>query len=288
MDKLIVKLVAELDRLKLREKTLVVFVGDNGSVNGGRVDGKKVNGGKGTMKEGGSRVPCVISWKGTTPASVVSKDLIDFSDFYPTLAEVAGARLPAGVTIDGRSFAAKLRGQEGKQRDWVYVELGQQQYVRDARWKLTGDGILSDMQEAPFGELAVEAGTEDSQAAAARETSAGGPGAVEVNASGSGTSPVIPTKSDDRSDRVAQIPIISIAVIDISFGLARHYVWPLSLRCLLIIQCATRPPRGAKFWLAQKGGTPIARPARLRQHDWPKSQPLKLPAPAGPKKVTGF
>ena len=101
-------------------------------------------------------------------------------------------------------------------------------------------------------------------------------------------SPVIPTKSDDRSDRVAQIPIISIAVIDISFGLARHYVWPLSLRCLLIIQCATRPPRGAKFWLAQKGGTPIATPARLRQHDWPKSQPLKLPAPAGPKKVTGF
>jgi len=169
MDKLIGKLVAELDRLKLLEKTLVVFVGDNGTVDGGRVDGKKVDGGKGTMKEGGSRVPCVISWKGTTPASVVSKDLIDFSDFYPTLAEVAGAKLPAAVTIDGRSFAAQLRGQEGERRDWVYVELGQKRYVRDARWKLTGDGILSDMQEAPFGELAVEAGKEDSEAAAARK-----------------------------------------------------------------------------------------------------------------------
>jgi arylsulfatase A len=169
MDKLIGKLIAELDRLKLLEKTLVVFVGDNGTIDGGRVDGKKVDGGKGTMKEGGSRVPCVISWKGTTPASVVSKDLIDFSDFYPTLAEVAGAKLPAAVTIDGRSFAAQLRGQEGERRDWVYVELGQKRYVRDARWKLTGDGILSDMQEAPFGELAVEAGKEDSEAAAARK-----------------------------------------------------------------------------------------------------------------------
>jgi arylsulfatase A len=41
MDKLIVKLVAELDRLKLREKTLVVFVGDNGTVDGGRVDARR-------------------------------------------------------------------------------------------------------------------------------------------------------------------------------------------------------------------------------------------------------
>jgi hypothetical protein len=98
-------------------------------------------------------------------------------------------------------------------------------------------------------------------------------------------SPVIPTKSDDRSDRVAQIPIISIAVIDISFGLARHYVWPLSLRCYpMRYQTTAR----CQIWLAQKGGTPIATPARLRQRDWPKSQPLKLPAPAGSKKVTGF
>ena len=168
MDKLVGKLIAELDQLKLREKTLIVFLSDNGTVGGGQVDGRKVDGGKGTMKEGGSRVPCVVSWKGTTPAGVVSKDLIDFSDFHPTLAK-AGAKLPAGMIIDGRSFAAQLRGQKGKPREWVYVELGRQRYVRDARWKLTGDGILSDMQEAPFGELTVEPGKEDAEAAAARK-----------------------------------------------------------------------------------------------------------------------
>jgi arylsulfatase A len=169
MDKLVGKLVAELDRLKLREKTLIVFLSDNGTVGGGEVDGKKLDGGKRSMKEGGSRVPCIVSWKGTAPAGVVSKNLIDFSDFYPTLAELAGANLPAGVAIDGRSFAAQLRGKAGKPREWVYVQLGQKRYVRDARWKLTGSGVLSDMQHAPFSELVVEPGKEDAEAAAARK-----------------------------------------------------------------------------------------------------------------------
>jgi arylsulfatase A len=170
LDRLVGKLVSELDRLNLREKTLIVFTGDNGLVGGGSVHGRAIDGGKGSMKEGGSRVPLIASWKGTTPAGQVCRDLIDFSDFLPTFAEMAGAPLPPGVTIDGRSFAAQLQGRPGQPREWVYVQLGQRHYVRDVRWKLYGDGTLCDLKDAPFAELNLPADkeTEESQAARRR------------------------------------------------------------------------------------------------------------------------
>ncbi len=168
MDKLLGKLVEELDRMKLREKTLIVFAGDNGCVRGGTLGGRAIDGGKGTMREGGSRVPLVANWKGTTPAGQVCTDLVDFSDFFPTFAQVGGAKLPEGVTIDGRSFAPQLLGQPGKPREWVYVQLGSERYVRDARWKLTGDGALSDMKDAPFREIPVAA-ADQAEAKAARK-----------------------------------------------------------------------------------------------------------------------
>jgi arylsulfatase A len=170
LDKLIGKLVAELDRQKLLEKTVILFTSDNGTP--GTPDtlgGRAIEGGKNTLKEGGSRVPLIVSWKGTVPAGRVSKDLIDFSDFFPTLVELAGARLPQGVTIDGRSFASQLLGREGKPREWVYVHLQDGRYVRDARWKLYGDGTLRDLKEAPFKEVPIAKGSEDEAAAAARK-----------------------------------------------------------------------------------------------------------------------
>ena len=152
MDKLVGKLVDQLERLKLREKTLIVFVGDNGNVGGGVLNGRAIDGGKGSMKEGGSRVPLIVNWPGTVPGGRVLKDLVDLTDFYPTFAELAGVELPRGVTIDGRSFAPQLRGQPGNPRQWVYVQLGQKCYVRDQRLKLTDDGLLLDMSDAPFAE----------------------------------------------------------------------------------------------------------------------------------------
>src|SRR5207248_10961604 len=107
MDKLIGKLVAELEALKLREKTLLIFVDDNGSAGTqaerSTVRGRQISGHKGDMLEGGSLVPMIASWPGATPAGKVSKGLMDFSDYLPTFAELAGASLPSGVTIDGRS-----------------------------------------------------------------------------------------------------------------------------------------------------------------------------------------
>lgn len=174
MDKLVGKLTAELDRLQLRERTVVLFCGDNGTarfgVEAATVDGKPISGQKATMLEGGSRVPLVVNWPGVTPAGHVSKNLVDFSDFFATFAELGGAKLPDGVTLDSRSFAPQIKGAKGTPRDWVYVELSGNSYVRDARFKLTNGGEMFDLSDAPFREIPVAKDTTDEAALAARKT----------------------------------------------------------------------------------------------------------------------
>jgi arylsulfatase A len=127
------------------------------------VDGKKSN-----LTEGGSRVPLIASWPGTTPAGSVCPDLVDFSDMLPTFAELAGAKLPADRTLDGHSFAPRLRGQAGEPRDWVYVHLGGNRYIRSDRWKLTGSGEFFDMSDAPFRQAPVAADAMSAEAKAER------------------------------------------------------------------------------------------------------------------------
>jgi arylsulfatase A len=169
LDKLVGKLVAELDALKLREKTLIVFMGDNGSVPVGTVHGRAVDGKKGAMTEGGSRVPFIANWRGTSPAGRVVKDLIDASDVLPTFCELAGVNPSDGtLKLDGRTFASQLRGQKGQPRETVYVQLNDNRYVRSERWKLTNGGELFDMKDAPYGEILVAKESEDADAKAAR------------------------------------------------------------------------------------------------------------------------
>lgn len=170
LDKSVSKVVAEIDRLGLREDTVIVFTGDNGTAReSGKIGGRQINGAKGSMWEGGTRVPLIVSWKGTTPQGKVLKDMVDFSDFYATFAELAGASLPQGVTVDGRSFAPQLRGRKGNPREWVFVQLGKNWYVKERGWKLNQSGELYDMKEAPFEEKLVPADSKDAGAAAARK-----------------------------------------------------------------------------------------------------------------------
>jgi arylsulfatase A len=173
MDKLVGKLMAELDRLHLREKTVVLFVGDNGTarfgVEAATVNGQQISGRKATMLEGGSRVPLLVNWPGTTPAGKVNHDLIDFSDFFATFGELTGASLPEKVKLDSHSFATQIKGEKGKPRDWVYVELNGKSYARNARFKLTNKGELFDLSEAPFKEIPIADDTKDPAAMAARK-----------------------------------------------------------------------------------------------------------------------
>jgi len=164
MDKLVGRLMAELDRQGLREKTLVIFTGDNGTYGNeaprSTIRGRELCGAKGMLLEGGSRVPLVASWPGRIPAGRVCEDLTGLVDFLPTLAEVAGAEVPSGQPIDGQSFAPQMLGERGTPREWVFVMLGRHWYVRDAGWKLTDDGELFDMRDAPFAEREATAGAE--------------------------------------------------------------------------------------------------------------------------------
>lgn len=169
MDKLVGKLLAELDRLNLSENTLVLFTGDNGLGLGAKLHGRPIHGDKGSMLEGGCRVPLIARWKGTVPAGRVVNDLVQLSDFYATIADLTGGKLPAGVTMDSHSFAPRLKVKPGKPRDWVFIQLVDAWYVRDQRWKLTQAGDLFDMKDAPFQEIAVAADTKDPDAIAGRK-----------------------------------------------------------------------------------------------------------------------
>jgi len=154
LDKQVGSVVSELEKLGLREKTLVIFTADNGTALNfpSEIGGRMINGKKGSMLEGGSRVPFIASWPGTTPAGKVSKDIISLADPHATFAELAGAKLPDGFKYDSRSIAPQIRGEKGNPRGWAYVQLGAKWFVREQGWKMNQAGELFDMSDAPFTE----------------------------------------------------------------------------------------------------------------------------------------
>jgi arylsulfatase A len=156
MDKLVGRLVTELEALQLRENTLIIFMGDNGTGKGmsdrATIGGKVLSGMKGSMLECGGLVPMIANWPGKTPAGKVSADLIDSSDFLTTFAELSGGTLPKDTIFDCHSIAPQLRGEAGTPREWVFNQLAAMWYVRDSKWKLNEKNELYDMSEAPFAE----------------------------------------------------------------------------------------------------------------------------------------
>jgi arylsulfatase A len=123
MDKLVGKLVAKLDELKLRDDTLVIFLGDNGSPREvtTQFKGQSYPGGKGLTNARGTHVPLVVNWPNHVPAGRVNDDIIDSCDFLPTICEAAGVKIPASMTIDGVSFFPQLEGEKGNPREWRYT-----------------------------------------------------------------------------------------------------------------------------------------------------------------------
>lgn len=152
MDGIAGKLTAALDELGLAENTVVLFTGDNGTPK--RVtsvmNGREVPGGKGELTDAGTRVPLIARRPGWIPAGLACEDLIDFSDFMPTLADLARTRPPADRAIDGRSFAPRLRGLPGAPREWVHTSWEGRAWVRNQRWKLYENGQLFDMELDPL------------------------------------------------------------------------------------------------------------------------------------------
>jgi arylsulfatase A len=124
MDKLVGRLVAQLDELKIRDDTLVIFLGDNGTGAGhmSQFEGKPYRGGKGSTTAHGMHVPLIVNQPGAVPAGKVCDDLVASVDFLPTICEAAGAIPPtaAAPALDGRSFYPQLRGETGSPRENYY------------------------------------------------------------------------------------------------------------------------------------------------------------------------
>ncbi len=171
MDEMVGKLLATLDRLKLRENTLVFFTGDNGTAARSKLrhfgksgkkyeyekvvvrqNGRNVAGGKGLLNDRGTHVPLIVNWPGKIPPETACMDLVDFSDWLPTVAEIGRAELPKEVKFDGKSFVGSFLGKKESTRTFAFSESkGGQAFVRDQRYKLYSNGkfydISSDREE---------------------------------------------------------------------------------------------------------------------------------------------
>jgi arylsulfatase A len=181
MDECVGRVVSAVDRLGLRDETLIIFYSDNGTPKEitSRMGDRIIPGGKGDTTDSGTHVPMIASWRGTTPAGKVLDDLVDSTDFLPTLAELGGMKVPAGLIADGQSFVPQLRGKKGTPREWIYSyydprpgwdkdQFSLKIFARDKRYKLYSTGELFDIPADPFEKQPLPAGRESREAAAAR------------------------------------------------------------------------------------------------------------------------
>ena len=178
MDGHIGQLVKHLETLKLRERTLILFIGDNGTAPKitSTWSGKKVRGAKASTTDAGMRVPLIVNWPGRIEARVV-RDLVDTTDVLPTVCEASLTNLPQNLKLDGRSLLPAAMGKPSQPREWLYswywpnqnakqgppVEL-----ARTHEYKLYRDGRLFKL-DGQYGETELDAKSLDADAKAAEE-----------------------------------------------------------------------------------------------------------------------
>ena len=157
LDDAVGTLLDTLDRLKLSENTIIVFFSDNGGNMYSKVDeitvtsNAPLRGGKATIYEGGSRVPCAVVWPGKTKPGSKSDALLTSTDWYPTLLEMIGIKKPEGLKLDGFNQVPALLGKSGPRKSVCcfvpsyFSKPGTipSTYLRHGDWKLIrfhGDG----------------------------------------------------------------------------------------------------------------------------------------------------
>ncbi|MGI9429213.1 MAG: sulfatase-like hydrolase/transferase [Bythopirellula sp.] len=151
MDKMIGKIVDKLEATGLRDDTLILVTGDNGTntdITSPFPSRGEIRGGKGLMQDAGNRVAFVANWPGQIEPGTKIDAPIAFTDVLPTIADVTGSTVPAGS--DGKSFLPLLQGDASQARGWIFQSyskdgIGRAPYrcfVRDADWKLYADGSL--------------------------------------------------------------------------------------------------------------------------------------------------
>jgi len=157
MDQIIGRIVRNLRRLGILQDTMIIFISDNGTDRRIRTQegGNEIPGGKGLTNNRGTHVPLIIAWQDHL-ISGINTDLIDFSDFLPTMLEAASI-FPVGMgAIDGQSFFPRMMSGEGDKREWIYCHYDPRwgkwkktAYARDKEWKLYANGDLFYLDDDP-------------------------------------------------------------------------------------------------------------------------------------------
>ena len=174
MDHLVGELGSKVEELGIQEKTLIIFTADNGTdvpiVS--EMDGRTIAGAKKHSTDAGTRVPLIIRWPDVIRSGAVNSDLIDFTDFLPTMIEAAHIETDP-LDLDGRSFVPQLRGESGDPREWIYCWFSRngetekaRVFARNHRYKLYDNGefyeIPADYEEQePLEISALDAGTKE-------------------------------------------------------------------------------------------------------------------------------
>ncbi|RIH65545.1 arylsulfatase [Mariniphaga sediminis] len=135
------ELVKTLEELNLDKNTLLILTSDNGPwINYGNHAGSTggLREGKGTSFEGGQRVPCLMQWKGTIPEGLVCNKMVSGIDILPTLANIAGAKLPERK-IDGVNILELMKGNTDvtpRKKFLYYYRKNSLEAVTNGEWKL--------------------------------------------------------------------------------------------------------------------------------------------------------
>lgn len=181
MDKCVGRIVNKVDNLGISDNTLVIFYSDNGThlkVTTQTVDGP-VSGGKGETTDAGTHVPLIARWPGKIKPSV-NDNLIDSTDFLPTVLNAAGRPLPSDVFTDGLSFYPQLVGTKSSVREWVFCHFDPRpgwdkdrfrlkRFARDKRYKLYDNGKLLDIASDVLEQKPITSSDDSSDTAKARK-----------------------------------------------------------------------------------------------------------------------
>jgi len=154
MDNGVGEVLDTIDQLNLAENTLVVFTSDNGADPDYGGNNDPYRGEKGTLFEGGIRVPCLIRWPGVIPPGVTCAQVGSHLDFFPTFAALAaadiGTRLP-----DGMDLSAVIRNPQGSlSQRTLFWDYNSWRAVRQGNWKYLldrdGKSYLFDLETDPY------------------------------------------------------------------------------------------------------------------------------------------
>lgn len=151
LDRYVGNLLKLLDELGLAENTIVVFSSDNGTTHlGEEVDYEffesvgELRGLKGSLYEGGVRVPCIVRWPGHVQPGSTTDRISGFEDWLPTLVQIADGAKTVPAEVDGISLVPTLEGKQQKARPFLYREFagyGGQQSIRVGDWKAVRQNV---------------------------------------------------------------------------------------------------------------------------------------------------